>query len=239
MELLIEILKENWGSIGVAIFLSSMVLYGHYVGFVRLVIPVISVLITLVIVHVSLPYVTTFIRNNEVISNFVSEHISSLIEGQELVQEVEELSFIEGLQIPDTLKEVLIENNNNEVYQNLGVEHFIDYIASSLVSLVVGGIGAVILFILVYIIVRIILRWLDLVTRFPVLSGMNQLAGAALGGIQGLLILWIFYLVIAMCSDSWWASESMKQINGSTWLRFLYDRNVFVLIWKSILKIVL
>ncbi len=40
------------------------------------------------------------------------------------------------------MKEVLLENNNSEIYRMLGVERFFDYLGSYLATMVIGRLGS-------------------------------------------------------------------------------------------------
>ena len=44
-------IKENWLFVVVAVYLVSMVLYGHYRGFVRLAVSAVSLVLSLGVVH--------------------------------------------------------------------------------------------------------------------------------------------------------------------------------------------
>ena len=48
-------IKENWLFVVVAVYLVSMVLYGHYRGFVRLAVSAVSLVLSLGVVHFGAP----------------------------------------------------------------------------------------------------------------------------------------------------------------------------------------
>ena len=50
-------IKENWLFVVVAVYLVSMVLYGHYRGFVRLAVSAVSLVLSLGVVHFGAPSV--------------------------------------------------------------------------------------------------------------------------------------------------------------------------------------
>ena len=102
--------------------------------------------------------------------------------------------------------------------------------------MVINLVGAVLLFLLVFLLVRFLAVWLDLVAKLPILSGMNQLAGAALGGIEGLLLIWVAGLIVGACGQMDWARAVLGQIEGSVWLSFLYRNNLFHWLFISILN---
>ena len=57
-------LMEHWLEIAVAVYILSMVLYGHYKGFIRLAVSATALLITLVTVNYTMPYVTDWLKND-------------------------------------------------------------------------------------------------------------------------------------------------------------------------------
>ena len=82
------------------------------------------------------------------------------------------------------------------------------------------------MFILIYIAAQLLIRWLDVVARLPVLSGVNKMAGALLGGIQGLFFLYLALLLVTAFSTKPWAQAVVAQIESSVWLSFLYHYNL-------------
>lgn len=235
---------ENWLSIAVGIYLLAMVLYGHYRGFIRLAVSVVSLIAALAIVHVSMPKVTEYLKENTTIQQTLTENMKkatglgtqedSGIAAEEGVPSAQRM-IIEGLDLPQSLKAALIENNNSEVYDLLGVNGFADYIGSYLADMILNTVGFVLLFAVVYLLIRLVVRWLDLIARLPILSGVNKIAGALLGGIQGLLFLWILCLVVTACSGTTWGMVVIHQVEASKWLSFLYEHNLLNVIFLGVL----
>lgn len=236
-----EFLAEHWLSAGTAAFLIAMVLYGHYRGFLRLAVSMTALILTLVVVHAAMPYVTDFLRENTAVKQFAEQSLLN-VAGLEAAEEEEmqlpsaQRLLIEKLHLPDQVKESLIENNNHEVYRLLGVDAFVDYIGAYLANMIFNLIGSILLFIVVFIAIRLIIRWLDLIAKLPLLNGMNQIAGALLGGLQGLLIIWVFFLIVTACSATAWGNVVLSQIESSPWLLFLYKNNIFNWLISGILN---
>ena len=133
---------------------------------------------------------------------------------------------IEELKLPEQMKRILIENNNREVYQMLGVEQFGDYVGGYLADTVVKAAASILLFAVVFILLHIAAAWLDLIARLPIIKGLNQIAGAVLGGVEGLMFLWIVCLVLTALSGTDFGAAAMGQVAASPWLSWLYDHNV-------------
>ena len=91
-------------------------------------------------------------------------------------------------------------------------------------------------FFLIMILWKTFSRTMNLVARLPVIHGINQIAGAILGGCQGMLYLWIACLVTDLCSKASWAQAILTQIQESLWLSFLYQNNLLGWIFFSVLK---
>ena len=224
---------KNWLEIAVAVFLIGMVLNGHYKGFIRLAVSMVAFVATLVIVNMAMPKVSVMLKENTPIVTWIQQGVEKA-SGLEFAKEsgvgegmpAEQRMSIEGLNIPEEIKEILIANNNNEVYQALGVEAFTDYIGNYLANIIVNLVGFVLLFVVIYVVIHLIMSALDVMARLPILSGLNKVAGALLGGVQGLLYLWVGCLVLTACSSAGWAMALIRQIEASSWLTVLYHYNI-------------
>lgn len=227
---------ENWLTIVVGVYLAGMVLYGHYKGFIRLAVSVVALIATLVIVNMAMPVVTNYLKDNEVVYNLFENSMKKAVgvtgpgDG---FSPSEQRVIIENLNLPDQIKESLLENNNNEVYRLLGVDKFADYIIRYLSNKVINIVCFAVLFAVVSIVIHIIMRWLDLMARLPIINGMNKIAGAILGGAEALLVIWIICLVLPAFASTQFGIEVMAQIGSSKFLSFLYHNNFLNIMFLS------
>ena len=239
-----ELIMEHWLSFAVGIYLLAMVLHGHYRGFFRMAVTFGALVLSIAIVPMVMPLVTSFLKEHTGIHSMVRQSVLETAMGEEagaVWQEhiqlpAQQRQVIENLQLPETIKKALVDNNNSEIYRILGVDTFFDYVATYLADMALNLAGAVVLFLAVFVGLRILVRWLDLVARLPVIHGINQIAGAILGGCQGMLYLWIACLVTDLCSKASWAQAILTQIQDSLWLCFLYQNNLLGWIFFSVLK---
>ena len=72
---------------------------------------------------------------------------------------------------------------------------------------------------------------LNVVTELPVIHGVKHLLGMGLGMMEALLVVWILFLVITIISNTELGMVWMQMIWDSRVLRFLYDKNVFLLLF--------
>lgn len=235
-----EIIIGHWLSIVAGAFLLAMILYGHYRGFLRAAVTLLAFILSVVIVRVATPYVTTWLKENNRLQNKMEDMLFETVglseEAMDTLLPAQQRMLIEELELPHQMKEALLENNNSEMYHLLGVDTFLEYIVSYLASMILNLIGSIVLFIFVNLSIRLLIRWLDLIAKLPILSGLNQIAGALLGGIQGLLCLWSGCVLVDIFSRTAWASAILEQIHISIWLTFLYENNLVNWIFIKILR---
>ena len=239
-----KLYMENWLSVVAGIYLLGMVLYGHYRGFIRLVVSMLAVVLSLTVVRVSLPTVTGFLKENTGLQQTISENMKKSMglepeeipSGEALEAPSAQRTVIENLKLPQNVKTALIENNNSEVYQMLGVQAFTDYIGSYLADVILNSAGFVLLFAGIYLFSRLVMGWLDIIARLPILSGINKIAGALLGGLEGLVFLWITCLLVTAFSGTEWGIVLTRQIEASKWLSFLYSHNFLNLMVLGVLR---
>ena len=232
---------EHWLSVGAGIFLIGMMLYGHYRGFLRQCVSLGALLLTIILVKISAPYMTSFIRENPTVRQNAADFILDAAgweapSAEELQLPSSQRTAIERMDLPQALKEILLENNNSEIYQILGVQEFTDYVSSYLADILINVLAVIALFIIVFILVHFLIKWLDLVSRLPIISGLNHIAGAIAGLAEGLLFLWAAGFVLSLCSATPTGQMLEAQIYESAWLTFLYRYNAITIILSGIIR---
>jgi len=235
-----ELLKQNWLTILVVLYLMGMMLYGHYRGFFKIAVSTIALVITIALVSVALPYVSSFIKTNTGVESVVKGVIIKDIgldvtESDSTTSREGQTETISGLKLPNEAKEMLIKYNTGEIWQTLGVEGFTDYVASYLSNTVFNVIGFVLLFIIIWVLLHIAINFADLFTRLPVIHGLNQIAGAIIGLMEGLVFVWIGCMVISAFAGSTFGSSIYSLVASSEWLLFLFNHNLFSFFLRNII----
>lgn len=141
---------------------------------------------------------------------------------------IEQTELIENLPIPEFLQDILLDYNNEEGYQGLGVSTFQDY----LIGFIATGILNVAAFLASVLIVHLLL-WLSIsalsiLANLPVIRVVNRVAGLALGLLQAMLVLWLAFLILSLVSGTGIGMQLMKTVESSTWLNWLYQSNLFL-----------
>ncbi|MBQ4284053.1 MAG: CvpA family protein [Lachnospira sp.] len=144
------------------------------------------------------------------------------------------------------LKSIVSENNIRTMVMNNDIVTIINQTDGSMKSIVVSiasikladivlnAIVHIVVFILVFIGVRIIVSFTGLVSKLPVIKQANKLGGLALGLVEGLIAVWVLFVIITAAGSTSWAADALADIGSNGFLSFLYDLNPIV---KSIFKV--
>ena len=76
------------------------------------------------------------------------------------------------------------------------------------------------------IILKAILIMLDIISKLPILHQVNILAGATAGAIEGLVLVWIGFIIITMLGSTTFGQEALGLINDNELLSYLYNNNI-------------
>lgn len=225
----------------IGVFLIFMLLYGHNRGFVRMSISIVAMVVALLISNAVMPHVAQIIGNKTSIVSKLSESMQDVVHTNNITEEELEMKerqtpIIQGLELPEQIKQALIVNNNSEVYSMLNVDRFADYVGSYLAGFVINIIGVIVIFLIIFILLNLILSWMDILTSLPIISGVNDILGAVLGLLEGLIIVWISGLVITAISGTGAGMYLIRQISESPFLSFLYDNNMIIKMLIGILN---
>lgn len=211
---------------------------GYRRGFVREVVSTFFVILSFLMVWMINPYVNTFIREHTPVYGKIQESCREFVQDKigerKSTGEEEQIDFIENLNLPALLKRNLEENNNVEVYRYLAVNTFTDYIADSVTLMVVNGLSFLISFLTATILIRAVTFALDILSKLPVINGANKMTGVLVGCLKCIIFIWIALLVVTLLCNTEFGRKGLELIQGDTFLRFLYDQNIFVKVFMSI-----
>ena len=146
------------------------------------------------------------------------------IEGAEIPREMQ-TQAIQQADLPNVFKSLLAVNNNSEIYQQLGVETFAQYVGSYLAKLIINIVAFLITFVLISIILRAIVLALDIVSSLPGVGIVNRLAGGVIGMVGAMVIVWTLYIIITLMYTTTVGKELFQMIQENQFLTMLYEYN--------------
>lgn len=150
--------------------------------------------------------------------------VQEAIENAEIPRDVQ-MAAIEASDLPELFKSLLSTNNNSEIYQELGVESFVQYVGTFLARLVINILAFLGVFLLVTIILRAIIFALDVISELPGVGFINRMAGGVVGILCALIIIWIFFVIVTLLYVASIGTDLYEMIQASEVLKILYDYN--------------
>ncbi len=220
----------NWLFWVVVAFIVYHVIDGLRRGFIRKVVSALSLVVTLALVTYLTPQITTFIQEHTSLHENLQEKCSELFLNEEYNEDVktDQVLMIENMDLPENIKEMLLENNNTEAYNLLEVSGFHDYVGAYLANMIINALAYLISFVVIWTAIRAILLALDVVTMLPILHGINKLAGGVLGIVYGVVLVWIAFLLVTILCNGDLGRQFFALIRENPFLLFLYNQNVIM-----------
>lgn len=136
-----------------------------------------------------------------------------------------QMAAIENADLPEIFKTLLAENNNDEIYEELGVESFAQYAGAFLANLIIHSLSFLATFFVVTVILRAIIFGLDIVTNLPVLGFLNHMAGGAVGLAVSLLVVWVVFLIVTLAYTTEVGRSIYDSVQANSILRMIYENN--------------
>lgn len=213
----------NWLLLVALLLIGVCAFAGWRAGFVKTVFSLISTIAVIILTLIFSPVVSNMMKNNDAIFGGIKEKIGMVVDlsGEEEDSE----SFIDGLALPDSIKDMLKSNEDVSNYANNPMESLEDYICELLAGVVINAIGFIVTFLIAAAGMAILCFVLDVISKLPLLHQINTMAGVAAGALEGLVILWILFIVITMLGSTEFGQKMLEMISESKILSFLYDSN--------------
>ena len=211
----------NWVLMLVLLVLVCCAIYGYTKGFLRIVFSLVAWVIVLVFVSWATPHVSQWIQENttiyEKIEAACEESVRRAAQGkmeEGAVEQYGEAGEL-GLDLPESVMAQIVSGASGAADTVLAETGVYAGIAQSLAGFIVQGIAFVTVLILSWILVHVISALLGIVSHIP-------------GLMEGLLIVWIAFYIVALCSTGETGRVIVSYINQSAFLKELYENNILL-----------
>lgn len=246
-------MKLNLLEIAVLAALVVLILSGMRKGFVRKLASVLSLICSIVLVSLFLPYITEFLKTDTPVYEYITEQCQLVVSEQVAaglagnpggdqdmadssaalpdtlaLTEEEQESVIRSLPLPEMLRKQILKYNNKDGYRSLQVSTFQDYIIHYIASAILNILAFLLSVILVQVLIHVLIHCLKILSHVPGISFVNRLAGGAVGILQWLFLMWLFFLVLSMSQSTEIGQYLLKMVWDSDFLNMLYDSNLFI-----------
>ena len=239
---------------GVILILIIFALIGWRKGVIRLVLSLVSMIITIMAAVVIAPMATTAIKNNTNIDENIAQSIYTVLyENKEVDEYFEDKQVLTGgidisqveshiqtvtdvvadkINLPESLTEAVKAMPDSELmsvireYGEASVKEItIRLIALRLADIVLTAIAYLVIMVVVSIVLRVVVAATGLIRRLPVIKQADKLGGLIVGLVEGIAVVWIFFTVVTAISGTQAASNILVQIHGNAILESLYNCN--------------
>lgn len=239
----------------VLILAGWMALSGFRKGFVKKLASMLSLVLSIVLVSVTLPHMTEYLKTNTPVYEFIVDQCDQLIaeEAAEALMEttgqqaentndfrsmgtqllaqigrIEQIELIEGLPVPDYMRDLLLDYNNAEGYRSLAVSTFRDYVTHLIADIILNVLAFIVAVVAVQLILWLAFTVLNILAHIPIIRFVNRVAGMGLGLVQAVVVIWFLFLVLSMFSATGPGMYLMSLVRESQYLYELYDANLFM-----------
>ena len=224
----------------VLIVLGGFALHGYLRGLVRIVFSLAAIFIAALIASCIAPYIAVFLQTQTPLQNVIREQCMEIIqqkaedEMQKKVEEQEETIF--GIKISKDTQEFLFGTLADKADEFMEESGIYEHLANQLAEIIIQRIAWILSFIVVGILFCVLIHFLDIITKLPVLNSINHMGGLVAGLLEGVVVVWILFFVIALSQGSEFGNQMMESIHENAFLRFLYDNNMIEKMIMSILR---
>ncbi len=223
----------NWLTIAVIVFLAAMAVYGSKRGLARMCISVAAMAVSLVLVFALRAPVERFVREHTSletsVESFVDENLTSVIReaadsaSKSAGNRLEET--VKGMDLPEPVRELLLNLVGSREAVSGKTGDLTDQLTAIISEAVFSGMIFVFTFILVRVLVWIASILILKASKLPLIRQVNSLAGAVIGLLLGVVILWVAGVVVTTASTQEWGQEALRLIGESPVLDFFYSKN--------------
>lgn len=204
--------------------LAGFGLVGMKTGLIKMMFSLVSTIVALLVAIVFSPTVANVVENNTGVHDFLTHKVDSMLEV--IVPEADiEFDYIEDLPLPEVIKDVLRGDSSTLQAVSAQKQAVKAYVCERIASIIISSIAFAVTFLVALLVLIIVCRMLNLISKLPVLNEINHIAGLVAGLAEGVLVIWIFFIVLTVFAGTEFGGNAMRMISENAILSYLYDNN--------------
>ena len=219
----------------IAIFIAC-VINGYFKGFFKEIFDIVGFVIGILLFTLIYPIINKWLLQSSFLGKVKNWVIHDLKLSDFIANTQEDIvSGIQNLNIPQIIKNLLIENNNEVFYNMFNTNNIVEYISNFIAIIIIGLINVFIVVIIVSILISILSKSTNFLSKLPVLGKFDKIGGVGLGVLNGLFTIWLIGIVILVLSVFPQLSFLKGQLDGFL-TSPLINNNILV---KALLNLIL
>ncbi len=199
---------------------------GRSKGLVKIVLSLVATIVSILFSSVLTTPICEFVKNEMNLMDKVTEIVEESLEDIDM----EDVSYIEELQIPNVIKEKIIEGAKE---LDSPVK---DYVVESIASIVLSAIVFIVLFAIASIALGVIISMANIIAKLPIISQANRGAGFVAGLVYGVVVVWVAMVILTAMSSTTWAGDILLTIGDNEILSAIYDSNPIMGVLSNIIE---
>lgn len=148
-----------------------------------------------------------------------NENITSQKQIDEILKRIEKEFHIPSSVMKKVRKELKELNPSN--IKGQVVTQVSDVIAEAIARMIIQSLCFTVIYILLFFSLRIVSSMLNIISRFPVIKEVNMLAGAGLGLVEGILVLWIIGTLLFSLVNAFGLEGIGNVLKGSLFMKLI------------------
>jgi len=221
----------DWVCVVIGILFLICFIVGWAQGFFKVLISVASLVASILVALYVAPnlsgYLEEHTKMDDNIATYIAKELHFSDEGEDTSRGTQ-VEIISGLPVSETLKANFLDNNNSEMYSALDAVGVYDYIAKSMAVVILNATVFLVLVIVCRVFFSTLAKVADGLSKLPIVRSIDKIGGGLLGGMKGLIIIWLLFLLLSITSTSVISQEMIASINHFPILKLLYDNNLLL-----------
>ena len=222
-------MEINWLLVSVLVILASCIYHGYKVGLMRMVFSVATFLVTIVLVRLLAPVGAQMLKSNETVYQAIRQPIEEILD-ENVDGTVRTEDVLRDVHVSGDVKESILQ-----AAEGIGVSEIdvftpqVKGIAADCITLkVIDLIVYASLFIIINVVLRALCFLLDYFSKLPLIKDVNKIAGCGLGLMEGIIVVWVFFVLVTIFATTAWGGWCFERIADSSILSALYTYNLFL-----------
>jgi uncharacterized membrane protein required for colicin V production len=211
----------------VLVIIGLCVLGGYRRGFILTVYGLVSFFLCIIFTMRLYPYMSRFLAQTALYEH-IKEMVINSMGLQPFIQEnaaLQAADLINNLPLPAVFKEMLLTYNTPDMYTLLNVTRLEDYIGGFFANIAINIISMVLVFVLVWLLLRIIGGLLNIIGHLPIINTLNRIGGLAAGFVLGLFLVWLGLTLMSFLFATP-ANPQVYALLENSWIsQWLYENN--------------
>ena len=215
----------NWTLLSILLILAVNVLIGIKKGVIKMLFSALAIIVVVIITSIFAPKLSEYLKNNTTWDDSLTSKTESFLMDKGIIKDDVEIDVSE-LPLPDMIKDKIADGTEDALEQ--GIQGYNEAVVNKVSGVIFSAIVYIVFFVVAMALTSIICMILDVVSKLPVLNQINKTAGGIIGLVQGLVIVWLFMIIIMIFGNTEFAMTVHKDINRNPILTFLYDKNAIM-----------